>query len=96
MPAKPVVRLLMLAALLAQQALLLPAQASGALRCGTTLVEQGASKSEVIAACGQPTRIDATGATWYYEHAGEMLAKRLRFSGDVLQFVDDVPKDSRE
>ena len=77
-------------------ALLLTAEsvlATGSLRCGGRLVDQGATKNEVVQLCGPPTARKDNDNYWYYDQGSEDLVTRLFFVGDNLEFIDDVARD---
>ena len=77
------------------------ARAESALRCGTQIVELGASMKAVEAACGPPTsattesvvppgkgpkrRLEFT--TWVYDLGHLQFTRTLVFLGDVLQSI---------
>jgi outer membrane protein assembly factor BamE (lipoprotein component of BamABCDE complex) len=60
----------------------------GPVRCGTQLVQVGDTKDQILAKCGQPTRIDpgtrGGGETWYYDESSGNFNGLLRFTGEQL------------
>ena len=64
----------------------------GPVRCGTQLVEIGNTKDQILAKCGQPTRIDpgsrGGGETWYYDESSGNFTGLLRFTGEELTSVE--------
>ena len=69
------------------------AQATGALRCGGQLIDQGATKTEVLQACGEPTYEQDGGTYWFYDQGSPDLITRVFFVGDQVEFIDDVDRD---
>ena len=70
-----------------------PAFATGSMRCGVHLIDQGATKEEVIQACGPPTVKKKGDTYWYYDRGSTNLVTRVFFVGDKVEFIDDVSRD---
>lgn len=69
------------------------AQATGSLRCDGQLIEQGATKAEVVAACGEPASRKEDGMYWFYDQGSPDLITRVYFVGDKVEFIDDDDRD---
>lgn len=66
---------------------------TGTMRCGGRLIDQGATKDEVIQTCGEPTIKKELDNYWYYEHGSTKLVTRIFFVGGKVEFIDDVSRD---
>jgi hypothetical protein len=64
----------------------------GPAKCGTKLVQVGETKDEILAKCGQPTRIDpwshGGGETWYYDGSRVNFKGFFRFTGEKLTSIE--------
>ena len=64
----------------------------GPVRCGTRLVQVGDTKEQILAKCGQPTRIDpgTRGGVeiWYYDGSSGTFSGFLRFTGPNLTSIE--------
>jgi hypothetical protein len=69
------------------------ALATGSMRCGGRLVDQGTTKDEVIQLCGQPSVRKEGDNYWYYDRGSANLVTRLFFVGEKVEFIDDVARD---
>jgi hypothetical protein len=69
-----------------------PALATGTLRCATHVVDQGMSKDEVVAYCGEPA-LRKDDQYWFYDRGSSMLMTRVFFVDDKVQFIDEVRRD---
>ena len=69
------------------------ASATGSMRCGGRIVDQGMTKDEVIQLCGAPTVRKEGDSYWFYDGGSEILITRLFFVGDKVEFIDDVSRD---
>ena len=69
------------------------ASATGAMRCGEKLVEQGTTRSEVRQLCGEPTSIEKNGDIWIYDRGPHRLLKIIKFVQDTVEFIDEKQKD---
>jgi hypothetical protein len=67
--------------------------ATGSLRCGGQIVDQGMTKNEVIGACGEPTDRKEGDTYWFYDLGSDTLVTRVFFVGDKVEFIDDVARD---
>src|SRR5581483_4065787 len=82
-----------------------------AFRCGSYVIDEGATRSEVAAKCGDPTEISRKSAilrrpsVWIYNLGPDKLIRRLRFEDGVLVDIDTLgygyyenspPPDSRK
>jgi len=56
-----------------------------ALRCGTSIVEAGASTQELVAQCGEPASKDIEGMNWTYTMGNETWEVRVSASGVVAE-----------
>lgn len=69
------------------------ASATGTLRCATHVVDQGTSRDVVVAHCGQPAARKEGDRYWYYDRGSSMLLTRVFFVDDMVEFIDEVPRD---
>ena len=64
----------------------------GPVRCGTQLVQVGDTKDQILAKCGQPTRIDPGTRDgvdiWYYDGSSGTFSGYLRFTGPNLTSIE--------
>lgn len=56
-----------------------------ALRCGTSIVETGASTEELVAQCGEPDSKSIEGMTWTYTLGDETWEVRVSEAGVVAE-----------
>jgi hypothetical protein len=84
---------LKLVVLLTLTAMSLPALASGSLRCGTKLVEQGMSKEDVVKICGEPTTKEKYDTVWIYDRNPSEMLKVLTFVNGEVEFIDEHSRE---
>lgn len=90
-----------LLALLAVMACLAPAQAAGAMRCGSRLIDEGKLAIEVLAACGEPDYRDpwvtrhprmnsfvADVEEWYYNFGPNQLLRVVRLRNGRVRAIE--------
>ena len=59
--------------------------ATGTLRCGGHLVDQGMTKDDVMQHCGSPTVRKEGDNYWFYDRGSSTLVTRLFFVGDKVE-----------
>ncbi|MDH3977936.1 MAG: DUF2845 domain-containing protein [Gammaproteobacteria bacterium] len=67
------------------------ALATGSMRCGGKLIDQGASKSELLQRCGEPSL--KKDAYWYYDRGSSIFLTRIFFVDEKIQFIDEVKRN---
>ena len=64
----------------------------GPVRCGTKMVQVGDTKDDILAKCGQPTRIDpgsrGGGEIWYYDRGSTTFSGYFIFTGEKLTSIE--------
>ena len=72
----------------------LPTIASGSLRCGTKLVEQGMKKADVVEICGEPTTTEKYNTVWIYDRNPSELLKVITFVNGEVEFIDERSREN--
>ena len=70
-----------------------PAFGTGTMRCATHVVDQGTSKDEVVAHCGEPDLRKDGDQYWFYDRGSSLNVTRVFFVDDKVEFIDDVARD---
>lgn len=68
------------------------ALATGTLRCATHVVDQGMSKEQLVAYCGEPA-VKQDDRNWYYDRGSSMMMTRVVFVDGKVEFIDEVRRD---
>lgn len=68
--------------------------ASGSMRCGTRLVEQGMTKDDVVKICGEPTTTEKYGSVWIYDQKPSEMLKVLTFVNGEVDFIDERSRET--
>ncbi len=74
----------------------LAVNASGLLRCGTKLVQQGMPEREVIRRCGQPQSIEKDGTVWVYDFGPDEFLKVITFVQGEVEFINERPRPDKD
>jgi len=68
--------------------------ASGSLRCGAKLVEQGMTKTDVVKICGEPNATQKNDTVWIYDRNPSELLKVITFVNGEVEFVDERSREN--
>ena len=68
--------------------------ASGSLRCGTRLVEQGMAKADVVELCGEPAAKEKFDTVWIYDLNPTEMLKVITFVNGEVEFIDTRSRET--